>query len=169
MPAGMSMPPDALLNERLRRQHLVGPGLPDAAAVVRWQGAVQAQDFAGALWAIGQRLAPGSREADVLAAFDAGALIRTHVLRPTWHFVAPEDLRWMLALTGPRIHTSNASRYRDLGLDAAVRTRAARTFARALEGGHHLTRHELAAALRRARIDTDGQRLVHLLFHAELD
>src|SRR5918994_3343079 len=117
MPAGMSMPPDALLNERLRRQHLVGSGLPDAAAVVRWQGAVQAQDFPGALWAIGQRLASGSAVSAVLAAFDAGAVIRTHVLRPTWHFVGPEDLRWMLALTGPRIQAAAARRYVELGLD----------------------------------------------------
>jgi hypothetical protein len=159
----------ALLSERLQRQRLLGPGLPDVAAVVRWAGAVQAQDFPGALWALAQRVSPALSEGDVLAAYDSGALVRTHVLRPTWHFAPPEDLRWMLALTGPRIASSNAARYAELGLDATTRARSARTIARALDGGRHLTRHELAAALTRARIDTAGQRLVHLLFHAELE
>jgi hypothetical protein len=158
-----------MLQERLARHHLAGGGLPSPVDVVRWFGAVQAQDFPGALWAIGQRLSPAATEADVLAAFDAGTLVRTHVLRPTWHFVAPEDLRWMLALTGPRIQAGSTARYAALGLDAATRVKAARTFARALEGGKHLTRLQLAAALRRARVDPDEQRLGHLLFYAEIE
>lgn len=158
-----------MLRERLARHRLAGGGLPSPVDVVRWFGAVQSQDFAGALWAIGQRLATPLTEADLQAVFDAGALVRTHVLRPTWHFVAPEDLRWMLALTGPRIQAGSTARYAALGLDAATRVKAARTFARALEGGAHLTRLQLAAALRRARIDPDEQRLGHLLFYAELE
>jgi len=158
-----------MLQERLARHRLSGAGLSSAVDVVRWFGAVQAQDFPGALWAIGQRLATPATEADVLAAFDTGSLVRTHVLRPTWHFVAPEDLRWMLALTGPRIQAGSTARYAALGLDAATRVKAARTFARALEGGNHMTRLQLAAALRRARIDPDEQRLGHLLFYAELE
>ena len=117
-----------MLRERLARHHLAGDGLPSPVDVVRWFGAVQAQDFAGALWAIGQRLATATTEADVLAAFDAGGLVRTHVLRPTWHFVAPEDLRWMLALTGPRIQAASAARYRELGLDPSTRAKAERVF-----------------------------------------
>ncbi|AMY07320.1 hypothetical protein LuPra_00487 [Luteitalea pratensis] len=158
-----------MLRERLARHHLAGDGLPSPVDVVRWFGAVQAQDFSGALWAIGQRLATATTEANVLAAFDAGALVRTHVLRPTWHFVAPEDLRWMLALTGPRIQTASAARYRELGLDPSTRAKAERVFARALAGGRHLTRPELADVLRRARIDPADQRLAHLVMHAELE
>lgn len=158
-----------MLRERLARQHLAEGGLPSPAAVVGWQGAVQAQDFAGALWALAQRIAPSTDEAALLAAFDAGDIIRTHVLRPTWHFVAPEDLRWMLALTGPRVRAACASGYLNAGLDTAVRNKAARAMARALSGGRSLTRHALAEALRRAGIATDGSRLIYLLFHGELE
>ena len=158
-----------MLSGRLRAHRLAGNGLAAPVDVVRWLGAVQAQDFPGALWALAQRTSPALDAAAAVAAFDAGHIVRTHVLRPTWHFVAPEDLRWMLALTGPRLQTSNAARYRELGLDATTRTRAIRAIARTLDGGRHATRHEIAAALGRARIDTTGQRLVHLLFHAELD
>jgi Winged helix DNA-binding domain len=157
-----------MLRERLARHHLAGIGLPAPEDVVRWFGAVQAQDFAGALWAVGQRVLPATTETAVLAAFDAGAVIRTHVLRPTWHFVAPEDLRWMLALTAPRIQATAASRYTELGLDGRSRLKAERAFARALAGGRQLTRQDLAAALQGAGVATDGQRLVHLLMHAEL-
>ncbi len=156
-----------VLTERLHNHRLAGNGLAGPVDVVRWHGAVQAQDFPGALWAVAQRVTEAT-EADVLAAFDAGALIRTHVLRPTWHFVAAEDLRWMLALTAPRLQAGSAARYAAVGLDATTRAKATRTIARVLEG-RHLTRHELAAALRRVRIDPDGQRLMHLLFHAELE
>lgn len=163
------MPPTSLLGERLTRQHLIAPALTDPAAVVRWQGAVQAQDFPGALWALALRSSSPVREADVLAPFDAGTVIRTHVLRPTWHLVPAEDVRWMLALTAPRLQAASGARYAALGLDAKTRSRAAQTIARALEGGRHLSRHELGAALRRVRINTDEQRLIHLLYHAELE
>jgi hypothetical protein len=158
-----------MLPERLRNHCLAGNGIAGPVDVVRWHGAVQAQDFPGALWAVGQRLTPGLAEADVLAAFDAGGVIRTHVLRPTWHFVAHEDLRWMLALTAPRLQSGSAARYAAVGLDAPTRAKADRAMARALEGGRHLTRHQLAEALRRVRVDPGGQRLMHLLFHAELE
>ncbi|BCS31262.1 hypothetical protein TBR22_A04620 [Luteitalea sp. TBR-22] len=159
-----------ILPERLRHHFLTGrtrPARPDQ--VVRWFGAVQAQDFAGALWALAQRLAAPTTEAALLAAFDEGAFIRTHVLRPTWHFVAPEDLRWMLALTAPRVHAANAARYAELGLDARTRAAAERALAKALAGGVSLTRQELAEALGVAGIPPDGQRLPHLLMHAELE
>ena len=158
-----------MLRERLARHRLAGDRLPSPVDVVRWFGAVQAQDFVGALWAIGQRLATATTEAGVLAAFDAGAIVRTHVLRPTWHFVAPEDLRWMLALTGPRIQAASAARYRELDLDLVTRAKAERVFARALAGGRHLARGALGEALRRADIATEDQRLTHLVMHAELE
>src|SRR3954467_732780 len=118
------MDEDDLRRWRLRSQRLVGPGFePTAAggvAAVRWLGAVQSQDHEPALWSLAQR-APGARRADLAAAFDAGAFIRTHVLRPTWHFVAPEDLRDLLALSGPRVAAGCAGRWRELELPAEVR------------------------------------------------
>ena len=153
---------------RLRNQRLEGPALARAVDVVRWLVASQAQDFAGAKWALGLRTR-GDDDAAVEAAFDRGDFLRTHVMRPTWHFVAQEDLRWLLGLTAPRVHAVNAHRYRALGLDAATLTAGATALARALEGGRHLTRDELRQALARAGIATDGQRMAHLLLYAELE
>jgi hypothetical protein len=76
---------------RLHNQGLSGPPLADPVAVVRHLGAVQAQEYAIAKWSVGQRTA-GVHDHDVQAAIDSGALIRTHALRPTWHFVAAEDV-----------------------------------------------------------------------------
>jgi hypothetical protein len=155
--------------DRLRHQRLTGPGLPGPVEVITWLGAVQAQDFAGALWALAQRIESPVTAADLQTAFDAGAFIRTHILRPTWHVVAAADLRWMLALSAPRVQAACSRGYRRLGIDARTRLRAERVMQRALEGGRHLTRHGVAAALRQARIATEDQRLVYLLMHAELE
>lgn len=152
---------------RLRAQRLAGPPLPDPVAVARWLGAVQAQDYAGAAWAIAQR-AEGVTAAMIDAALADGALIRTHVLRPTWHLVAPADLRAMLALTAPRVKAAMASFDRQLGLDAALVARSQAVFARALANGARRTREELAADLAAAGIDSKD-RLAHLVMHAELD
>ena len=91
-----------LVAARLRAQRLSGPRFASPVDVVRHFGAVQSQDYPAAKWALGLRLTRAS-DADVDRAYDAGSILRTHVLRPTWHFVAPEDIRWMIALTGPKI------------------------------------------------------------------
>jgi len=157
-----------LLAERLSNQRLLDSRLPTAASVVSWLGAVQAQDFAGARWAVGQRMTSAT-DADVARAFDNGEILRTHVMRPTWHFVTPADLRWLLALTAPRVHACSAPYYRRNELDARTFARARRVFERVLEGGVFLTRTELAAQLARARITADGERLAYVMMHAELD
>jgi len=156
-----------LLETRLRHQGLTGPPRKTARAVVEWLGAVQAQDYAGAAWALARR-SRGLTLADVDRALASGAIIRTHVLRPTWHFVTPADLRWMLALTGPRVTALMKGYDARLELDARTYTRARIAFERALEGGRNLTRTELAAALARTKIVATGQRLAHLVMHAEL-
>lgn len=135
---------------------------------MRWFAAVQAQDYAGAKWALGQR-ARAATEAQIDRVFDEGRILRTHVLRPTWHFVPPEDVRWLLDLTGPRIRGGLAGRYRRLDVDEKVLPRAEAAFTRALEGGRHMTRPELGRVLRAARISPEGQRLPHLIMGAELD
>jgi hypothetical protein len=161
-------PSSGLLVERLRNQRLIGSSCPSAESVVSHLGAVQSQDYTGAVWALGMR-APGLIEADVEASFTAGRILRIHVLRPTWHFVVPADIRWMLALTGPHVQTRMRPYDKPLGLDARLYTRARVLIERALEGGLHLTRAELSAALRRGRIHATGQRLAHLVMHAELE
>lgn len=154
---------------RLAHQFLTTPGPRTGAAVVAALGAVQAQDFSGAKWAIAQR-ARVDTDADVEREYAEGRVLRTHVLRPTWHFVAPRDLRWMLALTGPRVSARMAPYNRTLDLGPAEFRRCNDAIARALEGGHHLTRAELARALEGARVGAvSGPRLGHVMMQAELD
>lgn len=137
------------------------------AEVVRWHGAMQSQDFGPAKWSVGQR-ALSLSEAEVDRAVAEGSIIRTHVLRPTWHFVARDDVRWLLRLTGPRVQKGIAGRYRRFGLDARTLARCESLVTSALEGGAHLTRNEIAEIFDRAGLDRVGQRLVHMLMHCEL-
>jgi hypothetical protein len=129
---------------------------------------VQAQDFIGAKWAIGVR-ANGLDDAAIEAAFDRGDILRTHVMRPTWHFVTPADIGWMLSLTAPRVHQASASYYRQMGLDAKTMSRAHTVIASELAGGRFRTRSELAAALAARGIEARGPRLGILTIHAELE
>jgi hypothetical protein len=158
-----------------RRTGTVGlgaaPPAPFAGAtdVVGWFGALQSQDYHPAKWAVAQRLGPGVTDADLDRAFDDGAILRTHVLRPTWHFVAPSDLRWLLELTAPRVHALNGYAYRQTDLDTAVLHRAADLIADAVAGGNHLTRAEIATMLDRNGITATGVRLGYILIHAELE
>ncbi|MGH7904201.1 MAG: winged helix DNA-binding domain-containing protein [Candidatus Dormibacteraceae bacterium] len=154
---------------RLRAQRLTGKPFGSAVDAVRWPGAVQAQDYAGAKWALGLRTGPSTTEAVLDRLIDEGVILRTHVLRPTWHLVLPEDIRWLLDLTAPRIRRGLAARHRELELDENVFARATAAFSAALTGGRHLTRAELGEVLRAAGIPPDGQRLAHLLMGAELD
>ena len=157
-----------LPKQRLVAQHLIGPPLPHPEAVVASLLAVQSQDYAGAKWALAQRAASAGDEA-VQQAFQDGRILRTHVLRPTWHFVAPADIRWLLALTAPRVHALNAYYYREHGIDAALARRAKNRIAKALSRGTHLTRDELARALGEKDGTMAGSRLACIIMHAELD
>lgn len=160
---------DRLLHHRLACLRLVGPPLDTAAGAVEWLVAVQAQDYAAAKWSLGLRLGHGS-DALVERAFNDGALLRTHLLRPTWHFVAPADIRWLLALTAPRVHALNGTFYRRFGIDDAAVRRLHRALAEALRGGNALTRDELRPVLEAAGLQVAGeQRLSYLLMRAELD
>jgi Winged helix DNA-binding domain len=161
-------PPVNLLPQRLHTQHLAGPRLARPEDVVRFLGAVQAQDYPGARWSVGQRVT-GSTAAGLDEVFSGGRILRTHILRPTWHFVAPEDIRWMLRLTAPGVHAVNAHRYRELDLDGAILSRCNRLIGRALEGGRQLTRPELAVVLRQGGVQAAGQRLAYAVMHAELE
>ena len=161
------LPPD-IVGPRLHFQRLLKPAFRSAQDAVSWFGAVQSQDYDGARWAIGLR-APSLAAADVDMAFDRGEILRTHVMRPTWHFVAPDDIRAMLLLTGPRVQAFNASYYRKQALDRSVMTRAYRVLTRVLRDGKTLTRTELSAALASAGIAATGIRLAFVVMSAELD
>jgi len=157
-----------IARQRLHSQHLTGADFETASQVVQWMGAVQSQDYSAAKWAIAQRTR-GLADSEIEQAFIEGTILRTHVMRPTWHFVTREDIRWLLALTAPRVHAVNAYYYRRLELDKTVFKRSNATLIGTLQGGRQLTRAELASALRRAGIAVSGLRLVYLIVGAELD
>ena len=157
-----------IAHQRLFHQRLVGPLCRRPEEVVEGLLAVQAQDFYGAKWAIAQRTQDGS-DAAVDEAYDDGRILRTHVLRPTWHFVAAADLGWLLELTAPRVHAANAYMYRKCELDEALLRRADARLVRALEGGKQLAREELGEALAAGGIEASGTRLACLVMHAELE
>ena len=152
---------------RLQNQHLVEPQFTKPADLVRWLGAVQAQDYGGAAWALGQRL-KGATADSIDKALAAGDIIRTHVIRPTWHFVAPEDVRWMLELTAKRIRMHTATRLRFMELNDAIFTKCANIITRLLEGGKQLDRTDIATALKQGGVATNEQRFVHIMLELEL-
>ena len=159
---------DAIAAQRLDNQGISRPTARSPAGIVAWFGAMQAQEYAAARWAIGLRL-PDATDAAIGAAFDAGRILRTHVLRPTWHFVTPADIRWMLELTAPHIQRAMAYQRRQVELDARVCNRAIGVIERALGDEAYLTRAELGVRLARSRISATGTRLAHLAAYAELE
>jgi hypothetical protein len=152
---------------RLRAQRLIGAPFASPVEAVRSLVAVQSQDYAGAKWALGMRVR-GATDRALEKLLDEGALLRTHVLRPTWHFILPDDARWLLELTAPRIEAAMASYDRRLALDAKVFSRAYAVLERSLRGAAHRTRAELSAALEQARIPAQGLRMINIMIHAEL-
>jgi hypothetical protein len=158
-----------IARQRLANQHLVGGKLEKPTDVVARLGAVQAQDYAGGKWAVAQRMRAAD-DATVEQAVIDGSIIRTHVLRPTWHFVTPADIRWMLALTAPRVKAAMGFQTRWLAIDNAALRRSGRVLTRALQGGKALARAELSQVLARAGLPVVGeQRLGNFLMHAELE
>jgi hypothetical protein len=159
---------DEITALRLCNQKLASSDGRTPEDVVAWLGAVQSQDYAGAKWALGLR-GSSLTDADVDRAFDGGRIVRTHILRPTWHFVLPEDLRWMQQLAGPRLKGVHRHYCRRSGLDEKALARSKRVIERSLRDGNYLTRTALGAALSKAGIPVDGQRLAYIMIDAEID
>ena len=132
-------------------------------------GAVQAQEYGPARWGLGLRSRASITDAAVHRAVDQGRILRTHILRPTWHFVTPADIRWMLALTAPRVQRIMASYDRQIGLDSTVMTRAAGILEQILGNGACLTRQELGPHLQRAGLPVGNRELAHIAMYAELE
>ncbi len=154
--------------QRLFSQQIAATHFKTVNEIVRWMGAIQAQDYPMAKWAIGLRL-PGSTDKSVEMAFNKGEIIRTHVLRPTWHFVSAEDISWMLELTASRIKSSLKTRQKQLGLTASVLSKSNNILEKALVDRNFLTRNDLKIKFEKAKIPMDGNRLSHLMMHAELE
>jgi hypothetical protein len=153
---------------RLENQQIAVSKFSSPVDLVSWMGAMQAQDYNMVKWAIGLRV-PGSKLENLEKAIEQGEIIRTHLLRPTWHFVAADDLRWMIELTAPQLRSGSRSRHKELGLTAKVVSKSNKIIREALEGGQHLTRKELNPLLETAGFRNENNLFAHLLFVAELD
>ena len=165
-PAGA--PADRIARSRLAHHGIANPAFAQPGEVVTRLGAVQAQDYGGALWAIGLRMT-GATQRSIEQAIAERTIVRTWPMRGTLHFVAAQDVRWLLALLTPRVIAHSAGRYRQLDLDEATFAWGKEVFARALQGGKQLTRDEMLQALEQAGISTAGQRGYHLLGRSAQD
>lgn len=159
----MNLPAIRLTQQKITNQDLVTP-----QNIAGYMGAIQAQDLEMSKWAIGQRL-PNSTKETIENALNDGSLVRTHILRPTWHIVSGQDIRWMMALTGKNIKTLSATYERKLGMDTALFVKANDLIIKALEGGKSLTRQEVMQELEKGGIKTDSSRAVHFMINAETD
>ncbi|HUP83586.1 MAG TPA: winged helix DNA-binding domain-containing protein [Candidatus Limnocylindria bacterium] len=158
----------ARLRLRVQRLALDGDQFAKPEQVVGWLGAVQSQEYQLARWSVGQRLKGAAASASAVeSAIASGRILRTHILRPTWHFVLPRDIRWMMRLTGPRWAPVVTRRHMQLGIGPADYQRALDSMTAALAGGKHLTRPELGAAIERGGVNVDGQRLAFIVMAAE--
>lgn len=155
-------------NLRLIAQQIADPEFHSPQETVSWMGAMQAQDFNMAKWALGLRL-KGNTEEDIDAAMNSAAIIRTHVLRPTWHFVSAFDVHWMLDLTAPRIKQSMTGRLKQLELDNKLLKKSNHIIEKKLEKSYYATRKELITELHHAKIVTNENRASHIFLHAELN
>lgn len=136
--------------------------------MVEWFGAVQGQEYAQTKWGLGLRLS-GVKDDDVEKDLTTGKILRTHLLRPTWHFVSAKDIRWLLALTAPRVHQANAYMYRQTELDKKVFTKCHDILMDILQGNKHLTREEINQEFAKQKIVAAGHRLSYIMMHAELE
>lgn len=159
----------AIAAQRLRNQLLTRAGFQRPEDVIEWLGAVQAQEYESAKWALGLRMRERAVDSDVERAFEDGRILRTHVMRPTWHFVTPADIRWLTELTAPRLQRLMSTYRRQLELDTDLLVRGTAIVERALRDRTYLTRNELGERLKRANLSLVGIRLAHVAMYAELE
>ncbi len=159
-----------IISKRLASQRLIQNKFSTIEEVVGWLGAMQAQDYPGALWSIALRLKNSKKENELEKAYLDGKIIRTHIMRPTWHFVLPQDIRWMLKLTSPRVQKFCNNYYKKTGLTDAVFKKSNNIMQKILKNNNYMTRSEIAKELRVAKIDTgDTVKLSFIMMNAELE
>jgi len=159
---------EQLLQQRLINQHLIKPKYSSASKLVNYLGAVQAQDFAMSKWAIGLRTTNSTQE-KVEAAINKGSILRTHILRPTWHLVSAEDIYWMLELSAQKIKAIMRSNEKRLGIDEPLFKKTNRIIEKALSEHEQLNRDEIIQLFNKHKIIINENRLAHFLMRAELE
>jgi len=152
---------------RLSSQQIAETSFQSVKDLVSWMGVMQAQDFPMAKWAVGIRL-PGSTLKQVNAAIDTGEIIRTHLLRPTWHFVSADDIYWMLELSAGRIRTAARSHMKELEISDTILSKSYSIIEKLLQGGQHRSREDIMAELLRNNIQTNENRSSLILMQAEM-
>lgn len=158
-----------IISLRLKNQLLAGTNLQTPQEIVSWMGAMQAQDYNMAKWGIGNRL-NGITDKQINESLNRGDIIRTHILRPTWHLVSKEDFSWMLPLSAPRLKNIVRSGDKLIGLDDATVEEMNLLIRKELSKGVHLTRQEIGLHLKASGIHlADDRYLNHVMFRAEVD
>ncbi len=157
-----------IVQQRINNQQLAGTKFKSAKEIVSWMGAMQAQNYAMSKWAIGVRL-PGSTDETVERAINSGEIIRTHVMRPTWHLISSEDVKWMLALSTPHLRKSMKGRHKALGLTDQIFKRSNSIIEKSLAKNGYMTRAELIEQLNKNKIKPDNLQAIHIMFNAELN
>jgi hypothetical protein len=155
-------------NYRLVNQQVAKTKFKHPHEIVGWLGAMQAQVFDMARWAVGLRL-NGASDNAVMKAYNSGKILRTHILRPTWHFVAPKDIRWMLKLSAPRVQAFNSFMYRKMGLDGKILKKCNDIIIKSLEGNNYKSRTEIREKLLRSKLKGDTIWLSCVMMNAELE
>jgi hypothetical protein len=156
-----------LAHRRMRDVGLSGPSVPEYTDVIHWLGAVQAQDYGAARWSIARAV---NLSNPVLGqAVSSARIIPAHVLRPAWHFVLPENLRWMVELTAPRVHALNRYEYRQHGLDDALLRRCAGLLKVWPGNENYLAEREIGERPASSGIEAAALRLGYILIAAELE
>ena len=157
-----------IITHRLISHQIAGTSFTQPEEILSYYGAMQAQDWSMAKWAFGLRL-PHVKDKDVEDKFNAGKILRTHMLRPTWHFVSPKDIRWMLKLTSPRVHQAIKMYKAKFGLAPKIFLKTESILIKALQGKNYLTRDELKTHFEKNKIKADGIKLAYIIMHAELE
>jgi len=162
------MKPQDIIAYRLVRHQIAETSFTQPEEIINYYGAMQSQDWAMAKWALGLRL-PHLKDKDLEEKYNAGKILRTHFLRPTWHFISPKDLRWMQALTSTRVRQANASQIRKLDVNPKLILKTEKIIANALRDKNYQTRDELNLVFEKNKIKADQLQLVYILMHAELE
>jgi hypothetical protein len=157
-----------IAHRRMRSSLFWREPLTEPEDVVSWFGAVQAQEYEPAKWSVAMRTS-GADNSDLDRALGVGRILRTHTLRPTWHFVHPDDIRWLQSVTGPRVHVLNRHYYKQLGLGDDLLARTENLITRWISAEGDLTRKEIGSRLGVEGIEAQGNRLAYIMASAELN
>lgn len=162
------MSPTEIARLRLNNLGIESNSFKIPVEIVTHLGAVQAQEYAQSKWSLGLR-SQQLKDSDVEKSFTKGEILRTHLLRPTWHFVTAKDIRWLLMLTAPRVNAISAYMYRQVELDNKVFSKTNKVLVKCLRDGKHLTRKTINEEFRKNKIIAQGHRLSYIMMKAELE